>query len=155
MLKTKPLRDFSLKNGTNTGQSFSLHDALRDLCKEKKIVLFKPTPYIDYVPPKLTEGKVWFISYYVKNPATGKLRRVRVKVNRIRSVRERRKAAKVMMASLAEKLALGWNPFITEAAPRAGTPLFDALDTFLAVKEKEMEGQSIRTYRSFVRVFRT
>ena len=155
MLKIKHLRDFLLKNGTNTGQPFSLHDAIRDLCKEKKIVLFKPTPYIDYVPPKLTEGKAWYISYYVKNPATGKLRRVRVKVNRIRSVRERRKAAKIIMAALAEKLALGWNPFITEVAPRAGTPLFDALDTFIAVKEKETELQSIRTYRSYVRVFRT
>jgi len=149
------LRDFLLKNATDTRQSFSLHEALRELCKEKKIVLFKPTPYIDYVPPKLTEGKLWYITYYAKHPATGKLRRVRVKVNRIQGVRERRKAAKVMMAALGEKLALGWNPFLTEAAPRAGTPLFEAMDTFLSVKEKEMELQSIRTYRSYVRIFRT
>ena len=125
------------------------------MCKEKKIVLFKPTPYIDFIPPKLTEGKLWYISYYVKNPASGKLRRIRVKVNRIKGLRERRKAAKVMMAAIEEKLVLGWNPFVEEVAPRAGTPLFDALDTFLSVKEKEMEGQSIQTYRSYVRVFRT
>ena len=124
------------------------------MCKEKKIVLFKPTPYIDYVPPKLTEGKLWYISYYVKHPATGKLRRVRVKVNRIQGLRERRKAAKLIMASISEKLALGWNPFLEESAPRSGTPLFDALDTFVSVKEKEMEGQSIQTYKSYIRVFR-
>ena len=149
------MQDFSLKNATASRQHFSLHDALRDLCKEKKIVLFKPTPYIDFIPPKLTEGKLWYISYYVKNPATGKLRRIRVKVNRIKGIRERRKAAKVIMAAIEEKLVLGWNPFMEEVAPRAGTPLFDALDTFLSVKEKEMEGQSIQTYRSYVRVFRT
>lgn len=124
------------------------------MCKEKKIVLFKPTPYIDYVPPKLSEGKVWYISYYVKNPATGKLKRVRTKVNRIKGIREKRRAAKIMMAAIAEKLALGWNPLLEEAAPRAGTPLFEALDTFLAVKTKEVENQSIQTYRSYVRVFR-
>ena len=107
------------------------------------------------MPPKLAEGKVWYIYYYAKNPATGKLRRIRLKVNRIRGVRERRKAASVMMAAIAEKLALGWNPFVEESAPRSGTPIFEALDVFLSVKLKEMEPQSIRTYRSYVRVFRT
>ena len=154
MLKIRHLQDFSHRNETNSGHSFSLHEALRELCKEKKIVLFKPTPYIDYVPPKLSEGKVWYIFYYVKNPATGKLKRVRIRVNRIKGIREKRRAARIMMAAIAEKLALGWNPFLEEAAPRAGTPLFEALDTFLAVKTKEMENQSIQTYRSYVRVFR-
>lgn len=31
------LRDFSEKNGTKTGQDFSLYDALSALCKEKKL----------------------------------------------------------------------------------------------------------------------
>ena len=73
---------------------------------------FKPTPYLDYLPPKLTESKEWYISYSVKDPATGKMKRFRIKVNRIKSLKERRIAAKVIMARLTEQLSLGWNPIL-------------------------------------------
>lgn len=74
------LRQNSPKAGTNTGQSFSLYDALNALCKEKKNVLTPPIPYIDYIPPKLVAGKVWYVSYsrkfasywsYVIRPSLG------------------------------------------------------------------------------------
>ena len=115
---------------------------------------FKPTPYVQYLPPQLTRGKVWYIHYSVQDPVTGKMKRFRIKLNRIQNKTERLKAAKAIMAALAEKLALGWNPIYERAAPKAYTSLYDAIEAFLKIKEKEMENNSMRSYRSFVRTFK-
>lgn len=136
-------------------EHFSLYDACMVLCKEKKMYFFKPTAYIHYVPAKLHDtGDVWYISYYVINPATGKLKRMRLKLNHIKPVRERKKAAKAIMASLNEKLALGWNPMHDAASNNMSVKMFDAMDAFLRVKEKESEHSTIRTYRSQVKILK-
>ena len=114
-----------------------------------------PHAHLDYVPPKLHRGQTsWYISYYVKNPATGKLKLFRVKVNRYHNQKERIQAAKEIMAGLQERLALGWNPMVSKAAPMATVPAFQVFDTYLRVKNKEMEKQSYATYASYVRIFR-
>ena len=114
-----------------------------------------PHAHLDYVPPKLHRGKTsWYISYYVKNPATGKMKLFRVKVNRYHNQKERIQAAKEIMAGLQERLALGWNPMISQAVPLATVPAFRVFDTYLRVKSKEMEKQSYATYASYVRIFR-
>ena len=118
-------------------------------------MLFKPTPYTDYTPPRLTEGKEWFISFYVKNPATGQMKRIRIKINRIKNVRRRRQVARQIISNLEAKLSLGWNPLYGSIAKHSSESLMDVLDTFLRAKKREVEKQSFRSYDSFVRVFRT
>ncbi len=133
----------------------SLYDTLEELCKEKKMSkFFKPTPYLDYLPPKLTEGQEWYISFSVKDPSTGKMKRFRHKINRIKNVRERRAAAKVMMAHLSEKLSLGWNPCLGVVSPKSSCTLIEAMDIFLAIKQKETEENSIRSYRSYIKILK-
>lgn len=153
-LKYNDLEDFPLKNGAQTSQQQSLYDVLEALCKEKKMSLFKPTPFSDYIPARLCEGKEWVIVWYVKSPLTGKMVRYRKKVNRIKQISKRRAAAKSLMAGINERLAIGWNPEVSAIAPRATTKLNDALDMFLKVKQKESEGNSMRSYRSFISTFR-
>ena len=154
-LKNNDLEDFPLKNGSQTSQQQSLYDVLEALCKEKKMSLFKPTPFSDYIPARLCEGKEWVIVWYVKSPLTGKMVRYRKKVNRIKQISKRRAAAKSLMAGINERLAIGWNPEVSAIAPRATTKLNDALDIFLKVKQKESEGNSMRSYRSFISTFRS
>lgn len=154
-LKHNDLEDFPLKNGAQTSQQQSLYDVLEALCKEKKMSLFKPTPFSDYIPARLCEGKEWVIVWYVKSPLTGKMVRYRKKVNRIKQISKRRAAAKSLMAGINERLAIGWNPEVSAIAPRATTKLNDALDMFLKVKQKESEGNSMRSYRSFISTFRS
>ena len=156
------LGDSPLKNGAQTCHQntqsltdFSLYDALDALCKEKKMSFFKPTPFSDYVPARLSEGKEWVIVWYVKNPITGKMVRCRKKVNRIKQISKRRAAAKVLIAGINERLALGWNPEVAAVAPRATTKLSDALNLFLKAKLKETEANSMRSYRSFISTFRS
>lgn len=148
------LSDFDTKNGSKSCHSFSLYDALMELCKEKKMHFFKPTPYVNYSPARLSEGRVWTIIFYVTNPETGKLKRVRIKFNRISSITERRKAAKAVIACINEKLALGWNP-LTEAGIRnVGETAFEAFDAFLTAKSREVEYNSMRVYKNFVKTLK-
>ena len=154
-LKNNDLEDLPLKNGAQTSQQQSLYDVLEALCKEKKMSLIKPTPFSDYIPARLCEGKEWVIVWYVKSPLTGKMVRYRKKVNRIKQISKRRAAAKSLMAGINERLAIGWNPEVSAIAPRATTKLNDALDMFLKVKQKESEGNSMRSYRSFISTFRS
>ena len=116
-------------------------------------MLSLPRAYIDYVPPKLHKGQIWYVSYYVKNPDTGAMKRFRVKVNRF-SGQDRLAAAKSLISSIQEKLSLGWNPIVDAVMPRASQPAFHVFDSFMRVKRTEMEGQSISTYASYLRVFK-
>lgn len=113
--------------------------------------LKKITSNIQYIPPRLTEGKEWYISYYVIYPATGKLRRIKIKLNRIRGITKRREFAKSIMQDLSNKLASGWNPFIEAEAPKAFHKIFDVFDTYLKVREKESEYHSYRCYKSYIK----
>lgn len=111
---------------------------------------FKPTPFVDYVPPRLSEGKEWVVVWYTKDPVTGKMVRFRKKFNRIKQITKRRSAARAFISHVSEKLALGWNPAVASIAPRATARLTDALDLFLKVKQKESEANSMRSYRSYI-----
>ena len=116
---------------------------------------FLPIPNIHYRPCTLCRGKAWFIAFYVQDPQSQALKRIRIKVNRCRSDRAKREQAQVMMAAIDQRLALGWNPLIETKAPKAFEKFFRALDTFLKVKDRELEADSIRSYHSFVQTFRT
>lgn len=111
---------------------------------------FKPTPFVDYVPPVLHENKEWVVVWYVKDPDTRKMVRYRKKFNRAKQFAKRRALAKAFIGHINEQLALGWNPAVSSIAPRATVRLTDALDLFLKVKEKESEPNSMRSYRSYI-----
>ena len=89
-----------------------------------------PTPpTISYIPARLTEGKEWYVSYYVIYPPTGQMRRKRIKINRIKSATLRRKMARRLIVDINLKLDKGWNPFIEEAAPKGFRHFWDVFDT--------------------------
>jgi len=118
-------------------------------------MLSQPRAFVDFTPPRLHKGaKEWYVYYYVRNPETGKMKRFRVKVNRYHSVKEKLAAARAVIAALSEKLALGWNPLFEHIAPKAGTPAYEVFDAFERAKAKEMEKQSLASYRSYVNCFR-
>jgi len=111
-----------------------------------------PTLFIDYLPATLHENKDWYISYYVKNPATQKLKRKRIKLNRIKSKIQRRRYSKKLILEINKKLENGWNPFIEQSAPKAYTNIFDIYKIWLDVKKKELRDDSMRVYKSFVTI---
>ncbi|MBQ6186021.1 MAG: tyrosine-type recombinase/integrase [Bacteroidales bacterium] len=58
------------------------------------------------------------------------------------------------MLAINQRLALGWNPLLEKKAPNAFSTISDAMDAFLSVKQKEVEPTSMRSYRSYVKLFR-
>ena len=154
-LKISKLDDFSLTAGTQPGQyESSLYSAILELCKEKKMSYFKPTPYIDYLPAKLAEGKEWYVHFSVRDPLTSKMKRIKHKINHIKTVKEKRAAAKGMIARFNEQLSLGWNPFLEKQAPLSSVRLYEAMESFLRVKAKENEENSMRSYRSYIKTLK-
>ena len=115
-------------------------------------IIHRVFPLTRYIPPKLTQGKIWYISFSCKHPATGKMKRVRIKFNRGDSLSERKKEARAVIASL--DLKLGWNPFIEEAMPKGFALMSDVLDKFIDIKSKESEANSMRCYNSFIKTFK-
>jgi integrase len=106
---------------------------------------------ISYIPARLTEGKEWFVSYYAIYPPTGKLRRKKIKLNRIHAIRQRRYVARQLIIEINAKLAVGWNPYTEDEAPKSYHTLMDALTTYMAVQEKELEANTLRSYRSYMK----
>ena len=75
------------RNGTVKISTFlsdkSLLETIGEMSERKKMN-FLPIPNIHYRTCSLSKGKVWFIAFYVQDPQTQELRRVRIKVNRAR-----------------------------------------------------------------------
>ncbi len=109
---------------------------------------------LNYIPAQLYESsKNTYVGYYIVNPITGKKRRVRIKVNRIKNQKERRRYARQLIVEINKKLEQGWNPFLEQEAPKSFSLLSSAIDTFLNLKGKELRYDSIRTYKSILKSF--
>jgi integrase len=153
-----------LLNGKKTGTKSGVKLIIS--CLSNSYIFFSIIPkknkgekkmlFIDYLPAELKAYKSeWFVSYHVKNPQTGKLHRKKIKLNRIKSIAERKILAKKLIVEINAKLAIGWNPFLEQEAPKAYTKLIAALDTFIKSKTKEFKSKdSIRTYKSHVEILK-
>jgi site-specific recombinase XerD len=109
---------------------------------------------VKYIPAQLHECKEWVIKYYVVNPATNQLHRKIVKVNRVKKIAERRRWAREIIHEINIKLATGWNPFIEQQSAKSYHKLFDALETFEQLKEKELRPDSVRSYKSYIKIIK-
>lgn len=114
--------------------------------------------YVDFIPAELRAGSDWLIVYYAKNPITEKLERQRVRVPKIKSVTERTRFAKKMVAEINAKLLSGWSPFIN-AAGKNFKGWNDALNDFenylkKQLSDKALRPDSCRTYFSNLKLLR-
>lgn len=62
-----------------------------------------------YSVPRLHEGKKWFVDFLCFDPVAGRMRRKKYHLDGIRSVRERRRRAAELIATLLARLRRGWN----------------------------------------------
>lgn len=70
---------------------------------------------IQYTIPVLRENKnAWYIEFYAYDPLFYKMRRKRIKVNRIKNIRARRQYARGLINRLLQQLTQGWNPWIEQ-----------------------------------------
>lgn len=64
-----------------------------------------------YTPPTLHYGRETYISFNAYDPAEGRMKRKRIKLNAIEP-KQRKKYANDLIKRLTEKLIMGWNPWI-------------------------------------------
>ena len=85
---------------------------------KKSFVLPYKSSGTDYVKqftlPVLRESTEWYIEFYAFDPAQGKLRRKKIKINRIKSIGRRRAYAREVMGRITSQLQRGWNPWIAQ-----------------------------------------
>ena len=73
------------------------------------------TDYVkQFTLPVLRESTEWYIEFYAFDPALGKLRRKKIKINRIKTVSRRRAYAREVMGRITSQLQRGWNPWIAQ-----------------------------------------
>ena len=105
---------------------------------------------LEYIPATIHPGKDFHVSYYVFNHDTNKLERKKVRLNSIKRESDRNATTSRLVHTINMKLANGWSPFMENEAPKTLHKLADVINTFQAVKFKESEKNTIRSYNSFL-----
>lgn len=116
----------------------------------------------EYREPDVCWGKEVFISFYAFDPAQGKLRRKRIKLNRelrlIEGRREQREYVRGVMNRLREELRNGWNPWIMQQGDGLVYVRWEdacsRYKEYLAkqLSEHNMREESVTSYLSYLRV---
>lgn len=114
---------------------------------------------IQYTLPvyRETEG-CNYIEFYAFDPDAGRLRRKRIKTNRIKGVVKRRQYVRDIIKRITEQLTRGWNPWI--AKDTSDLHLFaEALDRFDTHISKMLESgyyrkETYNGYKSYLKILR-
>jgi integrase len=115
--------------------------------------------FIDYIPAELRENTEWRIVFYALNPATEKLEIKRIRVQKLKSIAERRKFAKKLVANINARLEKGWNPFYEIKGSKQFVQFNKAVAIFLKeinqeYKDKNLSLDTIKTYTSRIANFK-
>ena len=112
---------------------------------------------LNYRPARYLHGpKNNYVVYSVVNPETGRYVYRRIKLNFIKSNRQRKEYAEELIKRLNTKLANGYNPLINEGSEKL-IMLSDAITDFLRQKRRELETQTIcaDTFTDYAQHLRT
>lgn len=112
-----------------------------------------------YTPPVLKEYEYcWYIEFYAYDPAEGRMRRKRIKVNRFKNIKKRREYVRDVIKRIGTQLSRGWNPWI--AKDTEDLYIFEeALTRYEAYIEKMLANGYFRKetyegYKSYIKILR-
>lgn len=115
----------------------------------------------EYREPTVCWGEDVVISFYAFDPATGSMRRKRVKLNReLRNIdgkKAKREYVDGVLSRIRDELKAGWNPWMQQSDSLVYIRWIDACDAYkqyLAkqLSEHNMREESITSYMSYLRV---
>lgn len=152
---TAPAAGSDLRCGSPGTQAGQFPD--QDLARTMWSMLMQHIVATDnYRPARLAVGKETMVVFWVMDPATQQLRRIKEKLNYIEDPRERRRYGMARVRDLNLKLAVGWNPLQAGETAKSGTPIATVLERFLVSKERDgLEKDSMRSYRSLCHILRS
>lgn len=113
---------------------------------------------IGYSYPKLYTGKEWYIGFNAFDPASGNMRRKKIKLNHIEKITERRKFASGLIYRLSKQLENGWNPWIEAENSKAYHKFNDVCERYKNYLQKLFSDGNLREktlygYLSMLRMF--
>ena len=114
---------------------------------------------VQFIPPRLKHNTLgWHIEYYVYDPIIERLERKRYRLNSLRkkcaSSKEFQIQAAIVLQKLTQKLSAGWIPSDELHGSRYSADLFETLDLFITIKEKELRKDSIRSYKGVIKLLK-
>ncbi len=113
-----------------------------------------PIPLINFRPAEVKRNKELYVCYYVLDPASDKLKRMRVRCNRIKNRREQFRYATLLCTEINRKLLNGWNPLTGEdPALRKKVSVAEAASSYVRKREKDLRRDTARSYRSKLSFF--
>lgn len=71
-------------------------------------------PAVEWTTPAYHRGKENYVDFYAFDPGTGRMRRKKVMLDRVKGVRERNARARQLVDQLTQKLLRGWNPWVEQ-----------------------------------------
>jgi len=112
----------------------------------------------NYMPAKLCKNKSgWIIEYYVENPITYEMCRVRKRVHFIKkrygTVRDAESHCQKIIFDINMKLANGVNPMFSDENPAGYEKIQAVIKKFLEEKTRELRPDTMRSYNSFSQSF--
>lgn len=113
-----------------------------------------------WTPPRLHSGKECYVDFTAYDPLSGKMKRKKIMLGRIKGKKAQRDYADGIIQRLTEKLLAGWNPWIDSGKTAEYTSFDVACEdyrTYIArlTKEENMREESYASYISYMRVFET
>lgn len=112
------------------------------------------TPFVDFRPAQIKGDKEVYVCYYVLDPTNDKLKRMRIRCNRIKNPRERTKYATLLCGEINRKLYNGWNPLMGEdSISKKRVSIVEAATDHVRRKAKDLRKDSVRSYRSKLSFF--
>ena len=106
-----------------------------------------PTTFVDFKPAQISKGKCFYVFYWVVNPFTNRMERIRIKLNHIEP-KERKRYAQRFVHELNIKLYNGYNPFLDKKDVTCVT-LIEAVNLFLKSAKNSTRPDTIRSYNSY------
>lgn len=125
---------------------------IKDLIREKEF------GFVDYLPCVVKHNAHgWSIEFYAIDPSTGKLKRHAMKLNALRKhytslVDFKQHVTRICM-KINGDLAGGWTPFGESRNARMLISVRMVADTYIKEKEAELRPDTMRSYKSFRKVF--
>lgn len=112
-----------------------------------------------WTPPVFHQAKECYVSFTAFCPETGKMRKKKFMLDRIKSKRLQKLKGKQMCQRLTEKLLDGWNPWIEAESPSEYTPWTEVCERYEAfidkmAKEHGLRPETIASYVSYLKVLK-
>lgn len=111
-------------------------------------------PFVSFRPAQVMGVKEVYVSFYVLDPSNNKLKRLRVRCNKLKKRREKLRHATLLCAEINRKLYVGWNP-LTGSEPQEfkRKSIKEATNDYYETKRENLRKDSKRSYSSMLSFF--